>query len=90
MGSAWTTLVVYALMVISSYFLGQKHFPVPYNLTKIGSYLGTALILFFGGTWMQNEYGFEYLIATVAILLFVGMVYWSEVKMTKTTITNES
>ena len=90
MGSAWTTLVVYALMVISSYFLGQKHFPVPYNLTKIGSYLGTALILFFGGTWLQNEYGFEYLIATVAILLFVGMVYWSEVKMTKTTITNES
>jgi len=90
MGSAWTTLVVYALMVISSYFLGQKHFPVPYNLTKVGSYLGMSLILFFGGTWMQNEYGFDYLIATVAILIFVGMVYWSEVKMTKTTITNES
>ncbi len=90
MGSAWTTLVVYALMVISSYFLGQKHFPVPYNLTKVGSYLGMSLILFFGGTWMQNEYGFDYLIATVAILLFVGMVYWSEVRMTKTIITNES
>mgnify|MGYP005990598487 FL=1 len=89
MGSAWTTLVVYALMVISSYLLGQRHFPVPYNLKKVGSYLALALVLFYLGTWMQNEYGFQYLIATFAVLLFVGFVYWSEIKMTKT-ITNES
>lgn len=90
MGSAWTTLVVYALMVVISYVLGQKHFPVPYNLTKIVSYLGLALILFFGGTWLQNEFGYDFIIATIAILIFSGVIYWSEIVMTKTSISNES
>jgi O-antigen/teichoic acid export membrane protein len=32
MGAAWTTLICYAVMMIISYFLGQKHYPVPYKV----------------------------------------------------------
>lgn len=80
MGSAWATLVVYALMVISSYFLGQKHFPIPYNIPKVLGYIALSLVLFFIGTYLQEQTGWTYIIATVIIGLFAGIVYWLEIK----------
>lgn len=44
-GSAWITLVVYAAMVVLSYLYGQQHYPVPYALGRLGSYIGLALLL---------------------------------------------
>ena len=44
--SAWATLVVYASMMVASYFYGQKHYPIPYNLKKVGFYLLLALVLY--------------------------------------------
>ncbi|MDY3316184.1 oligosaccharide flippase family protein [Riemerella anatipestifer] len=35
MVSAWVTLLVYFLMMLVSYFLGQKYYPIPYNMKKI-------------------------------------------------------
>ena len=34
MASATATLMAYAVMAFISYFLGQKHYKVPYNLKK--------------------------------------------------------
>lgn len=44
--AAWVTLLCYGIMVVITYFLGQKHFPVPYELKKIFSYLTVMLLLF--------------------------------------------
>ncbi|MGB0402871.1 MAG: polysaccharide biosynthesis C-terminal domain-containing protein [Salibacteraceae bacterium] len=55
-GSAWTTLIVYAGMVITSYVLGQKHYPIPYNIYKVGSYIFSAVVLFFIGTYLQGAF----------------------------------
>lgn len=44
--SAWATLVVYALQMVASYLLGQKYYPIKYNLRKFALYLGLALFLF--------------------------------------------
>ena len=44
-GSAWATLICYFFMMISSYLLGQKYYPVPYPLQRIGLYLGVAILL---------------------------------------------
>jgi O-antigen/teichoic acid export membrane protein len=57
-GAAWATLSCYSFMMVCSYVLGQKYYPVPYNLRRIGFYLGTAL-LFFGlhtlmGQWVHG------------------------------------
>jgi len=43
MGSAWATFIGYGIMLILSYFLGQKHYRVPYQLKRIFTYLGLAL-----------------------------------------------
>jgi O-antigen/teichoic acid export membrane protein len=45
--SAWTTLVCYATMVLITYFMGQKYFPIPYPVKRILTYLLVILILFF-------------------------------------------
>lgn len=45
-GCAIATLVCYATMMISSYLLGQKHFPVPYDLNRIFSYIVIAIFIF--------------------------------------------
>jgi O-antigen/teichoic acid export membrane protein len=34
-GAAWATLICYSFMAAVSYILGQKYFPVPYQLWKI-------------------------------------------------------
>jgi len=35
MASAWATLITYGFMMILSYFVGKKHYPVPYQLKKV-------------------------------------------------------
>ncbi|MCG9971379.1 oligosaccharide flippase family protein [Christiangramia crocea] len=39
MAAAWATLVAYGSMMLISYFLGKKYYPVPYNVKKISFYL---------------------------------------------------
>jgi O-antigen/teichoic acid export membrane protein len=45
--SAWATLICYVVMLSISYFLGQKHYPIPYNLLKMFGYSALATIIFF-------------------------------------------
>jgi O-antigen/teichoic acid export membrane protein len=44
--SAWTTCICYFSMMVITYYMGQKYFPVPYPVKKIISYLVCALLLF--------------------------------------------
>ncbi len=44
-GAAWTTLAAYSAMVLVSYVYGQRHYPVPYALARLASYIGLALVL---------------------------------------------
>jgi O-antigen/teichoic acid export membrane protein len=46
-GSAWATLICYASMMVVSYFWGNKHYPVNYDLKRILGYLGLSLTLYF-------------------------------------------
>lgn len=43
--SAWVSLIAYSVMMILSYFLGQKHYPIPYNIKKALFYLILAIVL---------------------------------------------
>ena len=46
MGAAWATLICYASMALWSYLLGQKHFPVPYDLKRLLGYPMLAVVLY--------------------------------------------
>ncbi|MBD98262.1 MAG: polysaccharide biosynthesis protein [Verrucomicrobia bacterium] len=76
-GSAWATLVCYGSMVIISYILGQKHFPIRYPLKRIFLYLSLSLI-FYAISLLLNSEGFEWInfsLNTVLFLLFLGILY---------------
>jgi len=45
-GAAWATLICYLSVMVISYFLGQKHYPINYNLKKFGLYFFVALTLY--------------------------------------------
>ena len=45
-GSAWVHLVSYATMTIVSWYWGQKHFPVPYDIGKLLLFVLMALLLY--------------------------------------------
>ena len=46
-GSAWATLICYFSMVLASYFLGKKYFPIPYQIRRILLYLFSMLAIYF-------------------------------------------
>ncbi len=41
--STWATFFSYFTMMVVSYFLGQRFYPVPYHLKKISLYLGASI-----------------------------------------------
>ena len=57
MAAAWATLVAYGSMMLISYFLGKKYYPVPYNVKKISFYLllsvGLSILSF---TFFRENY----------------------------------
>ena len=47
LGAAFTTLAAYFAMFIASVLWGRKHYPVPYNWSKIGAFVGFACLVVF-------------------------------------------
>ncbi len=74
--SAWATLVCYASMMIASYVLGQKFYPIPYQLGKLGAFVGSAVLLYWASLALSvssMQYG---LALNVLFLLGYLAVSW--------------
>lgn len=77
--SAWTTFICYGSMMLISYFLGQKFYPVPYNIWKSIFYLSLAFAIYFASTWIDMEWGLQrFIIHTLLLFLFVAVVWMME------------
>jgi O-antigen/teichoic acid export membrane protein len=55
-GSAWATLVCYALMVLVSWLLGQCFYPVRYPLGLLGVYVVVGLALVWGCDYAVSQW----------------------------------
>ena len=77
MASAWATLTAYGVMMLLSYFIGKKHYPVPYNIKKTISYLATATLISFVSFSYFRE---NYFISVGLILIFGFLIYFNEKK----------
>ena len=78
-GSAWATFICYGVMMVLSYLIGQKYFPVKYNLTKFAGYLGLSILLYAISSVIRPELsilriGFH----TLLIIIFVSIVFLVE------------
>ncbi|MCO5259964.1 MAG: oligosaccharide flippase family protein [Crocinitomicaceae bacterium] len=82
--SAWTTMAVYACQMIASYLLGQKYYPINYNIRKFILYFGYALLVFFILRFFAIPDGWaQFVIHNTVILLFIGSIYFIEKSTSK-------
>lgn len=77
---AWTTLIVYLIQMIISYFWGKKQYPIPYNLPRFFLYVGIGLTFFFVSSFWKNAFPvvFELIINNVLVIGFVAVILWVE------------
>ncbi len=76
-GSAIATIAAYGSMMIISYKLGQKYYPIPYDFNKIFSYLGLT-ILFSAISFYIPYLRENYLVKFGLLALFLYFIYYSE------------
>jgi O-antigen/teichoic acid export membrane protein len=76
-GSAIATIAAYGSMMIISYKMGQKHYPIPYDMNKILSYLGITIVFsaisFYIPFLRENYY-----IKVLLLALFMYFIYYNE------------
>jgi O-antigen/teichoic acid export membrane protein len=85
MACAWATLIVYLFQMLLSYFLGQKHYPIPYDIWKFFLYLGITLCLYFIAIQLDFENFYLNLIFRNSLLFIfvIGLFYLERDKETK-------
>ena len=72
MACAWATLIVYFTQMVISYILGQRHYPIPYNLKKFIFYISLALALFFLSPYIKvDNFTVNLFIQNSLLLMFV-------------------
>ena len=74
-GSAIATIAAYGSMMFVSYYLGNRYYPVPYDIKKIAMYLGLSITFsvvsfyFFRG---------NYYVGIGLLVIFMGFIYYTE------------
>ncbi|MCB0399068.1 MAG: oligosaccharide flippase family protein [Winogradskyella sp.] len=71
--AAWTTLVAYSIMTITSYVLGQKHYKIPYQVSRILLYIVFAIAL----SYISFEHlrGNHYLSILLMLIFLVSILF---------------
>jgi O-antigen/teichoic acid export membrane protein len=75
MGSAWVSMIAYAVMMVLSYVLGQKYYPIPYHLKKISAYLISSTAIAFCSFFLFNR---NIYIGNALLIGFVATVFYFE------------
>lgn len=84
-GSAIATILAYATMMLISYRLGQKKYPIPYDKTKIGIYLGLSTVLS-ALSFYVDIFRETYVFGIASIFFFSYFVYRNEKQLFLTII----
>ena len=79
MGCAWAGLAGYGTAMLFSYFIGQKKYPIPYNLRAIASYVLLAALLYLLSAVVEVEHlVLRLAFRSLLLLLFLGWVIYKE------------
>ncbi|MFC4738465.1 polysaccharide biosynthesis C-terminal domain-containing protein [Flavobacterium ponti] len=77
MGSAIATISAYGTMMFISYYLGNKYYPIPYDMKKIFGYLSISIVLS-GLSFYVPIFRSTFIFGIVAILFFAYFIYKNE------------
>lgn len=78
LGSAWATFGAYVMMMIISYLLGQKFYPIPYRMKKMSFFL---ILLGFFSFIIVKYFNYNILMSNALFIIFTGILIYSEKEM---------
>lgn len=73
--SAWATLAAYGSMLLLSYALGRKYYPVPYKLRRMGGYVLLSLVFAALSFYVFHS---NVLVGSLFLFVFLALVYVQE------------
>lgn len=79
-GSAIATLAAYGTMMLVSWYLGRKYYPIPYDLKKMGMYLSLSISFSIISFYVFDS---NYMISIPLLVVFLVVLYASEKKELK-------
>ena len=75
MVSAWVTLIAYFSMMVLSYFLGQKYYPIPYRVKKISFFLVLLMVFSFISV---KYFNYNFWLSNILFFIYSGILLYSE------------
>ncbi|KMQ63487.1 polysaccharide biosynthesis protein [Chryseobacterium sp. BLS98] len=78
MVSAWVTFIAYFVMMITSYLLGQKYYPIPYRIKKMTLFLGLLMLFSFVIVYL---FDYNFWVGNLLFLVYAGVLMYSEKNM---------
>lgn len=75
MVSAWVTFIAYFSMMVLSYFLGQKYYPIPYRVKKISFFLVLLMVFSFISV---KYFNYNVWLSNILFLIYSGILLYSE------------
>lgn len=84
MACAWASFFANLIMMVISYVVGQKKYPVPYNLKSAAAFFSLSIILFGGITvslqFISNLW-LRLFISSVFIVIYIGVIVKKELPL---------
>ena len=75
MASAWISLTAYASMMILSYVMGQRNYPIPYNIKRNVAYLIASIVIVYVSFVVFER---NLIIGNILFLLFLAIIVYIE------------
>lgn len=76
---AWAAFCCYGAMMLASYLIGQKKYPINYNLPRLGLYILCAAALYFGAMAIAtNSEMLNFIVRGVLLVAFGSFVWVKE------------
>jgi O-antigen/teichoic acid export membrane protein len=73
-GSAWATLACYGSMAVVSYLLGQKYYPVDYDVKRVIGYIGLGVGLYFAQGQLLMTINWQPWLLASALMMFYLLI----------------
>jgi len=88
-GSAWASFACYFVIMLVSYYFGQKHMPIKYDFKTIGLYSAVTLVLYLISLFIDTPYpALNIALKSVLIFLFVILLVKRDFPLKLTPIIN--
>lgn len=87
--SAWASVAGYGVITILSYWIGQKKYPIHYDLKHLGAYLLLAVALYAAGEWIPiHNMMLRLAFRTVLLLVFMAYIIKKDLPLKEIPIVN--